>query len=246
MTETTYTYRIRISDVESVKVEKRDPNDNVLGEPNWQIHFDEDQKSKINKLAAKAAYRPSAGEDEIDEDEIIELGTALYDVLFDNGRQNDLLLFYDEVVHKKDAQLRIELDIDEEKLPYISSLPWEFLHVPSNQISGDLLLPTPPDVIFSRRRSRWVPPEPIQLDPGEKLRIAVVVSAPNDAELGAVDYKKLYAELKVLANELGDQVDLELIDPEQQPATRQTIDRVLEREPHIFHFIGHGRFIKKR
>lgn len=244
MPETTYTYRIRVSDLESVKVEIRDPKDDVIEEPSGNFQLDEEKKAKITALKEKAAYRPSAGEQPIREDEIVELGTTLYETLLDSELKNNLLHFYHEIVHQKDSQLRIELDIDEEKLPFVASLPWEFLHVPSNKLSGDLWLATSPDVIFSRRRTLWLPPTPVQLALGEKLRIAIVVSAPKDEELGKVDYRKLYAELQELAKELGDRVELELLDPEQYPATRQTIDQILEREPHIFHFIGHGRFTK--
>ncbi|NHZ72016.1 MAG: CHAT domain-containing protein [Aquificales bacterium] len=236
MNDKTYTYRIRLSDTKTVNVEKQGPNNNDRGHPSGDFQLNEDRKTKITELKAKAA---------IDEDEIIELGTALFEALFDSELKNDLLLFYDEVVHKNDALLRIELDINEKDLPFIASLPWEFLHVPSNKITGNLWLATSPDVVFSRHRARWVAPEPIQLDPGEKLRISIIVSAPRDKNLGKVDYQKLYKELQELTADLGDNIDLELVDPEQQPATRQNIGKVLERKPHIFHFIGHGQFTKK-
>lgn len=245
MTNATYTYRILVPDAATVTVEKKDPKGNSLGEPSGRLHFAEEQQNRIATLKDKAAYRASNQENALTEDEIKELGTALWDVLFDEKLKNDLLLFYNDIVHNRHALLRLELDVDEEKLPFIASLPWEFLYVPSNQITGELWLATSPQVIFSRRRRRWVSAQPIQLLPGEKLRITIVVSTPRDENLGKVDYQKLYKELQELAAKLTSVVDLVLIDPEKQPATRETIDKVLERKPHIFHFIGHGQFSKR-
>jgi hypothetical protein len=171
-----------------------------------------------------------------------QLGSLLFNVLFDDGLQTNFLEFYDEVVHNKRGLLRLELDFDEEILPSVAALPWEFLFVPQNKVTGEMWLATSPNVVLSRRRARWTAAQTIQLALHEKLRIAVVVANPTDEHLGIVDYKKLYQELQVLSAELHEDVTIELVDPEQHPATRDNIDKVLEREPHIFHFVGHGRF----
>lgn len=230
-----YTYRITLNSLDTVVAEKRDTQNIVLGEPeglfSYKVHHE-----IIHTLAHKAFT------DEINEKEIETLGEALFNTLFDQGLRNDFLTFYNEVVHHKRTLLRLELDINETKMPEMVALPWEFLRVPDNPITANLWLATAPNLIFSRRRAQWIAPQPIQLAAGQKLRLAVVVSTPQDEELGTISYTKLFTELETLKTELGDQVEVNLIDPATRPATRYTIDDVLETEPHIFHFVGHGRF----
>lgn len=102
------------------------------------------------------------------------------------------------MVDQEKKLLRIELGIDEAKLPEIAALPWEFLHTPENPITGRPWLATAPYLIFSRRRARCNPPQPIQLATSERLRIAVVVSQPIDDELGELDYPGLWQKLEEL------------------------------------------------
>jgi len=91
-------------------------------------------------------------------------------------------------------------------------------------------------LVFSRRRSQWKIPQPIQLAEGERLRIALAVATPST--LGTVKYKLIWEKLQAWAGEQRDRIELLGI---VNPANRLQIDRMLERKPHILHFIGHGR-----
>jgi hypothetical protein len=170
-----------------------------------------------------------------------ELGEILFDSLFADDLRTYFLELY-EKVSNEGALLRIELTIDEERIPHIAALPWEFLRPSPNRITGQPWLATDANVVLTRLRRRWKAARPIQLEIGEKLRIAVVVSAPTDENLGEVDYQKLFHELEQLTAELGDLVELDLVDPREHRATRETLVEVLKKRPHIFHFIGHGTF----
>jgi CHAT domain/Effector-associated domain 1 len=75
------------------------------------------------------------------------------------------------------------------------------------------------------------------LSKNEKLRIALVVSAPSN--LGDVEYKRVKEALEKLALEQATQVELLPVVNEANP---EAVDDILALEPHIFHFIGHGRF----
>jgi hypothetical protein len=77
-------------------------------------------------------------------------------------------------------------------------------------------------------------PGAITLRPGERLRIALAVASPSD--LGEVQYQKLYIEL----NEKAASERFEIVEV-VEAATRTSIDALLEKKPHIFHFLGHGR-----
>jgi len=238
----TFTYRLVLTDRDRVRVQKYGVHGEELGQPDGLLRFDEQQKTLIKILAAKAAALATPGESPISEAEIRQLGEALFTTLFDEGLALDFLSTYESVAGKSEGQIRLELDIDEEKLPDVAALPWEFLYVPPNKITGQFWLATSPHVVLSRRRARWTPARTILLKPGEKLRIALVVSAPVDRELGVVDYRKLVVELEKLAGQLGDSAELSIYAPERDLATRATIDQALETRPHIFHFIGHGRY----
>ncbi len=121
-------------------------------------------------------------------------------------------------------------------MPDVAALPWEFTCLPESANLGEIWVGTDPKLIFARRRSQWHPAPAIQLNPGEKLRIALAIAVPTN--LGSVVYEKVQVELEKLTKSKSDRVELL---PIVNPATPEAIDAVLEQEPHIFHFIGHGR-----
>jgi hypothetical protein len=166
------------------------------------------------------------------------IGEALFNVLFDDGLRHFFVDFYNKVVHQYGQFLRVELEIDEESLPELAVLPWEFMCVPANM--GELWLSIAPNVVFSRYRSQSIPAKPIELNKNEKLKIALVVSAPRDE--GKVAYEEVQKHLIKMVNEQEEKIELLPID---HRANRESINALLARKPHIFHFIGHGRFQKE-
>lgn len=232
MSNAYYTYRIRLANYGAVKVEKRDLNNQSLGDPEGKFGYANELRQTIDKLVIEAQA------DALTDDEPVKaLGEALFDALFDDVLRQDFVGFYQQVVATEDRILRIELDIDEASMPDVAALPWEFMRVPSKANLGVLWLGTTPKVVFSRRRAQWFPAKPIQLAPNEKLRIALAVAAPSD--LGPVLYDKVEASLKTLAAEQSDKFELL---PVLLKANAETVDSLLAKKPHIFHFIGHGRF----
>ncbi len=232
MSNAYYTYRIRLANYGSVKVEKRDLNNQSLGDPEGKFGYANELRQTIDKLVIEAQA------DALTDDEPVKaLGEALFDALFDDVLRQDFVGFYQQVVVTEDRILRIELDVDEASMPEVAALPWEFMRVPSKANLGVLWLGTTPKVVFSRRRAQWFPAKPIQLAPNEKLRIALAVAAPSD--LGPVLYDKVEASLKTLAAEQSDKFELL---PVLLKANAETVDGLLAKKPHIFHFIGHGRF----
>ncbi|MBK8987471.1 MAG: CHAT domain-containing protein [Chloroflexi bacterium] len=226
-----YTYRIRLNTDNFVRVEKRSPAGAVLGEPSGQFRYTGDLKATIDRLTQKA-YANELKDDE----PIKQLGEALFEALFDDVLRNDFVSLYNTAVHQESSLLRLELDINEALMPAVAALPWEFLRLPLKANLGTLWLGSAPDVIFSRRRQQWFMPRPIQLSANEKLRIALAVAAP--ADLGKVEYEKVVAGLKKLVESQPDKFDLL---PVVTDADADKIDQLLAQNPHIFHFIGHGR-----
>ncbi len=231
MNKSYYTYRIRISNLDTIHVEKRDSESNVMGEPTGKFRYEEN-KADIQKLQA------AAREGTLLELGVRELGKLLFDTLLDEKLRYDFFTLY-EYIRREKALLRIELDVDERHYPDVAAWPWECMFVPEEAGYGTIWLGTDPNIIFSRRRALWRVPEPIRLAQGERLRIAVVVSEPVPTDnLGKVAYKAVWNALQDLANNQPDRIELL---PLVQDATTAKIDDVLEQAPHILHFMGHAR-----
>ena len=221
-------YRIKVANSERVQVEKWDSNHVSQGGRSRNLRYEEKKNDLAPLLEAQRNY-------ENNPKTVQKLGEMLFEVLFDDTLRDDFVLFYNQVVQTQEQILRIELDIDEQSLPEIAALPWEFMRVPQSAGIGTILLGTVPDVSLSRRRAQWIAAQPIQLGAGEKLRIALVVSAPNN--VGPLDYPTLEENLKELVTKFPEKVEL-LPTSQGNP---EAIDEVLAKKPHILHFVGHGR-----
>ncbi|MEG4423659.1 MULTISPECIES: tetratricopeptide repeat protein [unclassified Microcoleus] len=230
MAKTYYTYRIRVANRDRIQIEKWDAQHQDNGQPSGAFRYQE-KRSEIAPLLE------AAKNNELNDSNLVRaLGEALFDVLFDDVLRQDFVNFYYQVVQQEKQLLRVELDIDEQGMPEIAALPWEFMCVPARANLGTIWMGTVPDLVFSRRRSQWIAAQPIQLAPDEKIRIALIISAPPN--LPPVAYEPVQAALEKLAIEQAKRVELL---PIVSSANPEAIDTILSKDPHIFHFIGHGR-----
>jgi len=223
-----YIYRIHLSNLSRTNVQILDLSNKLIAEPKGRFRYRSKAKSleKLQKSALEGRLRG---------DEVKTLGETLFDALFDSVLRRNLLDWYEKSKNEK-AVLCIELEIDDH-LPAIAALPWEFLCLPSTSDYGELWLGTAPHITLSRRRTSWDIPKPVKLRPDERIRVAVAVAAPYG--LGPVEYKRVWDELEQTTRESNKKIQvLDLV----TSATTQSIDNLLEQEPHIFHFIGHARF----
>jgi hypothetical protein len=222
-----YTLRIQIAGSQRVILETRDFENRSINEVAGSLGFTKKNRTRITELhdAARRA--------ELNDKGVEELGTLLFSILFDDNLRREFLDVFRKAA-SEDALLRVELDVDEVGYPDIASMPWEFMYVPPAADCGALWLATAPSVVFTRRRIMGKVPEPVQLDKGERLRIALAVSAP--VSLGKVHFEHVQDALEELSHSEMFEL-LEVVNP----ANRSSIDAVLEKKPHIFHFIGHGR-----
>lgn len=223
------TYRICLHNRQRIQIEKINIQQQLQKLPYEDFSYQEKQE-KIQQLLE------IANNNELEKKQIRQLGEFLFYGLFNSVLRRDFLDFYFQVVQKEKQLLRIELDIDEQELPEVAALPWEFLRLPEDANQGTLWLATNPNLVFSRRRALWRPANPIKLAEGEKLRIALAISAPKNLE--NVEYSEVQECLEKLAEQ---SEEIELL-PIINPATQDAIDNLLEQEPHIFHLIGHGKF----
>ena len=230
MSNSYYIYRIHLKNHHNVEIEKYDERKKSLARPSGKFCYQEKQQEIQGLLEV-------ASNSQLTAEKTCQLGEALFDSLFDSKLGQNFIDFYFQVVQEKEQKLRIELDIDEQEMPEFAALPWEFLCIPERFNQGTIWLGTDPNLVFSRRRALWNSAKTIQLKPGEKLRIALAISAPEDE--GPVEYAEVQEYLEKLTKEQSEEIELL---PIINPATKVEIDKLLERKPHIFHFIGHGRF----
>jgi hypothetical protein len=231
-----YTYHIRITNRDRVQVERLGPQHQDLGQPSGDLRY-KDKLEEIIPLLEIFREKDSLN----NASQVRVLGEVLFDILFDNELRNNFVDFYNEVVHREEQFLRVELDIDESQMPELAALPWEFMCLPACANRGTLWIGTAPSLVFSRRRSLWTSAKAIPLDSHEKLKIALVISAPSD--LDPVAYEEIKEALERLTNEQAHRVELLPIVSSANPGA---IDNILLKKPHIFHFIGHGRWANDR
>ena len=229
-----YRYHVQLIEGGSrIQIDARNPRGETINEPGGASGLGE-IPPHIDKLVGKVR-RGTARSAEMD-----QLGELLFEALFPSGvttHLRDLLTKSSQ----EEAILRLELDLDEEKLPAMAALPWEFLRAPQGEGRAVDNLGTHAKVVLSRRRKLWDAAKPIEVT--EPLRIQLVVSAPEGE--GEVVYSEVEAALKDLAREHPSLIapPLEVL---QQP-TLTSLDKVLEeRQPDILHFIGHGRLRRTR
>lgn len=227
-----YTCRVRVTNYEHVQLERKTPEGEDMGEPSGKFGYKGALREQIDALLAPPDAPQGA-------ETIKKLGETLFKALFDNELKHKIFDLYNQAVRQEKKLLRIELDIDEKTMPEVAALPWEFLRLPTDANLGAIWFGTAPDVILSRRRAQWHAAPPIQLKSGEKLRIALAVAAPADLE--TVAFERVHTDLQSLAKAEPNRIELL---PLVNPANPETIDAVLSKEPHIFHFIGHAQLQK--
>lgn len=233
MLKTYYNYRIRINNYEIVEVEKSDIQNDFQGKLEGKFSLKVNQE-KLGEIAESLMTNSIT-----DQRLTRTLGELLFYSIFDSTLCHDFLTVYDQVVRQNQNLLRIELDVDEKRIPVVAALPWEFLCLPEKLNKGTIWFATHPNLVFSRRRQLWQPARPIQLKAGEKLKIGLAVASPQD--LPRIIYQPVQEELEKLAKEQPDRIE---ILPIVEQANPSKINQFLEKnQPHIFHFIGHGRFL---
>ncbi len=191
-----YTYHMYIANYERVRVDKLNTQRQSVEQAQGAFRLREKLQEKKEKITP---LLESIRDNQLNSsDDAKELGEFLFDALFDDVLCHDFFRFYHQVIRAEDQFLRLELDIDE-GMPEVTSLPWEFMCIPERKNLASMWIGTEPKLVFSRRRSLWIPIRKIQLDRNEKLRIALVVSAPTGSGLGEVVYEPVQEALRKLA-----------------------------------------------
>ncbi|MCA9942345.1 MAG: CHAT domain-containing protein [Anaerolineales bacterium] len=230
-----FTFRLNVENNQQVLATKSGGDDGWAGNPNGKLGFKPKKQQQIQSLC-QAMHNNTA-----DKDDVRNLGNLLFSTLFDDSLRVDFLKGYNHVRNQPNGLLRLELDINEAILPELAALPWEFMCVPTNNITSELWLGTDPNVVLSRRSARWQALPQRELAHDEPIRIAVIVANPSDKP-DDIDFGDLWQQVKQLERK---EPTLYAARLETQP-TKENLDALLEGfKPHIFHFIGYGRSHQK-
>ncbi len=207
-------------------------------------HLDfEDQRAEIVGL-----FQEWLRENRLNKRRELEIfGKQLFGALF-NG---DVLSFFEsnlaEVQKRAGEQpnslsrikpaLRVQLSFRDEGAA-LASLPWEFMYYAPKNGRG-FFLATERDIVLSRymplREGRQL------LAPGKRsLRVLVVVSAPDDPDLGPVAAEPIIEAIEELAAH--QPIQIEIL---KKPTVHSFVEKLETSKPHVLHFIGHGRFNQK-
>lgn len=176
-------------------------------------------------------------------EELVVLGSYLYKALFTGEVET---LFLAELKAARDAKkrLRLQLAFTSEQEQLIN-LPWEFLYSSDPQ-TGDFLA-TRVDLVLSRYMPLKGGRTSLAPDIGP-LKVLIAVSRAQGPGLGDIVAKPVIQAIEQLGQE-------EQTHPKQagvqvrvleQPNTSNLQTELARFRPHIFHFIGHGRFENKK
>jgi hypothetical protein len=189
-------------------------------------------------------------EDKISRREELEvLGSHLYGILFTGEVETQFQLAYH---NKGNATLRVVLEFDA-AAQNLATLPWEYLYVPDDDERGKgFFIAVEKRLILSRHVPLKGSTDTLK-PRGTALRVLVVISQPShewaqmdrDGErvtervpVAIVKADPVVEMLEDLASQSKGRIQISYL---RQP-TKKTFAGALEREPHIVHFIGHGRY----
>lgn len=182
------------------------------------------------RLATIRVFEELLLDDTIHNRQLMEvLGQHLYAGLFDVDIDK---LLTDELREVKKDRLRLQLLFESDADPGIVSLPWEFLYSPTRQdfLAIDVNLVLSRYMELGKNREEFRASE-------RPLRVLVVISRPQDER--TVLAKEVVNAINNLNKEQEKIVSLEVVD---LPTLESIEDALRQHQPHIFHFIGHGKY----
>jgi hypothetical protein len=167
-----------------------------------------------------------------------EMGGRLYQAAMTPAIRMAFRRAIDDTRRRGGAGIRVRLRLDE--VPELAILPWEFLFNPDLRIRQFLALGVETPLV----RYLTLPEQirPLRVSP--PLRILVVVASPADDRYPELDVELEWQRLREEA--LRERVEDGSISLTRARSGKLTAfqQELLERDYHVLHFIGHGRFDK--
>ena len=166
-----------------------------------------------------------------EEQQVLEFGRELFQFLFPPGLSEHLAAMRDRAA-REGVQLQVRLRI---RPPELAALPWEFLYDAARDEYMCLSAP------FVRYVEVLEPLRPLAATP--PLRILGMVARPGGLSSLNVDHERRRLEQALAPLERTGGVQLSWVTGQTWQDLQDALD---EDDWHIFHFIGHGGFDRKR
>ncbi|MCL2932246.1 MAG: CHAT domain-containing protein [Trichodesmium sp. MAG_R03] len=161
---------------------------------------------------------------------LVALGQEMYQELFKDTLR-DSWSCAQGIAHNRGEVLQLRLGTKDR---YISSLPWEVLHI------GDRPLATGTDIVFSRYQPNASLPKSTRiLIPEEPLKILMAIATPTDKDSLQLEkeYEALQQELQKNSGET--QIHLDIL---RQPGREQLTQALEQGKYQVFHYAGHSNW----
>jgi hypothetical protein len=172
-------------------------------------------------------------------EEVIVLGTHLYEGLFDPSARRELEDALAKAEAEEDTALRIVLSFAPDA-PELAQMPWEYLYFPDTETGGNgYFIAAMRDWLTLSREVPLVLEEAQSESP--PLKVLLVVSKPDD--LVAVKAEEVIGLVQELADEHPEMITIDRLD---NPTKRSLAQKVAAFEPHVLHFFGHGKWDRDR
>ena len=173
--------------------------------------------------------------------DIAVLGSHLYNGLFNPDISKEFKEEFDKVQGQSSTVLRLVLEFELGAREF-ANMPWEFIYYPDTAMDRGFLLATRSRLILARH----VPLNIKEFEPDSgPLRILIVVSKPEQDTDGTpmdiVNANPVIETIEELKNRLPDSIETDKL---LQPTKRSLADKLGEFQPHVLHFIGHGKYDK--
>src|SRR5262249_10478598 len=121
--------RLTIYSAERYAADVFDPDRNQQSSQVFDLGYRGARRDRIRELQA-AARQKAALKGELSSGEVRELGVLLYETVFDPAVESRALAVLDQARRTPGGLFRIEILVDDQALPEIAALPWEFLRCP--------------------------------------------------------------------------------------------------------------------
>ena len=191
--------------------------------------------SELRDIATGVPDPPTAADAAVPSSGAAEVGTRLYQALFQGEVQQlyDRSLARTQMSKDHGLRIRLNLDLEDEGLRELSRLPWEFLN--SHAGGNDLgFLNLSEDTPLVRDLDVSQPPDPLPFEP--PLRVLVVIAnPPGSTPLNLQEERETIEE--TFATLEGVEIDVL-----QQATPEELNDRLDLEDYHVLHYMGHGDF----
>ena len=231
-----YFYHIIVPNENTVRVRKLTPQLADKEQSTGRLNL-----AKINDKIREIIKAPA----NLKDGQITKVGEALFETLFDSQLREDFLAYYQEVVKRQKQILAVILEINEVAMPEVVAYPWELMCLPQKYNQGEIYFATDRKLNFYRCRYQLEESDKlsININEGEKLKIALVVSKPTaDSQLSNVEYQEVQQYLKRVDSQ---QEQVEFLPVMDGLNFYDIVERLEADKPDIFHFIGHGQLVEK-